>query len=73
MGAGSDCYNEYTAFHLFEEYLEVCCTFKYHAWENFGGKKLVNFVNCELFAKIFVISIHRYTENVFDIFADCSL
>lgn len=22
MGAGSDCYNEYTAFHLFEEYLE---------------------------------------------------
>lgn len=23
MGAGSDCYNEYTAFHLFEEYLEV--------------------------------------------------
>ena len=27
MGAGSDCYNEYTAFHLFEEYLEVCCVF----------------------------------------------
>ena len=25
MGAGSECYNEYTAFHLFEEYLEVYC------------------------------------------------
>ena len=23
MGAGSECYSEYTAFHLFEEYLEV--------------------------------------------------
>ena len=30
------------------------------------GKKLVNH---QLFAKIFLVNIHRYTENVFGIFA----
>ena len=29
--------------------------------------------NCELFAKIFITNIHRYTENVFDICTNCSL
>ena len=29
------------------------------------GEKLMNLVNCELFAKIFLIDIHRYTKNVF--------
>ena len=28
------------------------------AWEKF-----VNLVNCELFAKIFLVNIHRYTKN----------
>ena len=41
--------------------------------ENFGRGKLANSVNCELFAKIFLTHIHRYTENVFGICTDCSL
>ena len=32
-----------------------------------------NLLNHELFAKIFFANIHRYTENVFGIYTDCSL
>ena len=32
-----------------------------------------NLANCELFAKIFLASIHRYTKTVFGIWTDCSL
>ena len=35
-----------------------------------AGEKLAN---RELFAKIFLTNIHRYTENVFGICTDCSL
>ena len=39
------------------------------------GKILVQekIVNCELFAKIFLANIYRYTENVFGMCTDCSL
>ena len=37
------------------------------------GKKLANLANRELFAKIFPTNIHRYTQNVFGIYTDCSL
>ena len=37
------------------------------------GEKLANLVNHELFAKIFLINIHRYTENVYGICTDRSL
>ena len=33
------------------------------------GEKLGNLVNCELFAKIYLTNIHRYTKNVFSIYA----
>ena len=36
-------------------------------------KKLAKLTNCELFAKIFLANIHRYTENVFGMCTDCSL
>ena len=39
----------------------------YHARKNFGGGKLANLADCELFAKIFLTNIHRYTKNVFGI------
>ena len=42
--------------------------FVYQSQKNFGGEKLVN---CELLAKIFLVTIH--TENVFGIYTDCSL
>ena len=42
----------------------------YHTLENFGGGKLANLVNHELFAKNFLTNIHRCTNNVFGI---CSL
>ena len=45
----------------------------YHTQEIFGGEKLANLVDSELFAKIFLTNIHRYTENVFGICTDCSL
>ena len=32
-----------------------------------AGEKLANLVNRELFAKIFLPNIHRYTKNVFSI------
>ena len=35
-----------------------------------AGEKLLNH---ELFTKIFLINIHRYTKNVFGICTDCSL
>ena len=38
-----------------------------------AGEKLTNFENHELFAKIFLPNIHRYTENVFGICTDCNL
>ena len=38
-----------------------------------AGKRLVNLVNCQLFAKIFLTNSHRYTDNVFGICTDCSL
>ena len=48
--------------------------------ENFGrGKSVVAaaelsyLANCELLIKIFLTNIHRYTENVFGIYTDCSL
>ena len=37
------------------------------------GEKLANLENHELFAKIFLVIIHRYTENVFGIFTHCNL
>ena len=37
------------------------------------GKKLVNLANCELFTKIFLANVHRYTENVFGMCTDSSL
>ena len=37
------------------------------------GKKMANLANRELFTKIFLNNIHRYTENVFGICTDCSL
>ena len=37
------------------------------------GKKLVNLVNCKLFAKIFLTNIHSYTKNAFCICTNCSL
>ena len=36
------------------------------------GEKLVNVVNCELFAKIFFANIHRYAKNIFGV-CTCSL
>ena len=39
----------------------------------FWWEKLANLGNRELFAKIFLANIHRYTENVYDICTDCSL
>ena len=39
----------------------------------FWGGKLANLVNREVFVKIFLTNIHRYTENVFGICTDCSL
>ena len=41
--------------------------------KNLAGEKLVNLVNHELFAKIFLVNIHRYTENVLGICTDCRL
>ena len=38
-----------------------------------AGEKLVNLANCELFTKIFLANVHRYTENVFGIYTNCSL
>ena len=35
--------------------------------------KLVNLLNCELFAKILLTSIDRYMENVYAIYTDCCL
>lgn len=40
MGAGSDCYNEYTAFHLFEEYLEVYCVCNYFVFASFSTARV---------------------------------
>ena len=37
------------------------------------GKILVNLANRELFTKIFLTNIHKYTENVFGICTVCSL
>ena len=37
------------------------------------GKKLANLENPELFAKVFLAIIHRYTENVFSICTYCNL
>ena len=37
------------------------------------GEKLANLASHELFTKIFLANIHRYTENVFGIYTDCSL
>ena len=37
------------------------------------GKKMANLANRELFTKIFLNNIHRYTKNVFGICTDCSL
>ena len=50
------------------EYLTVAQGYTVH------GKILVRkkLTNCELFTKIFP-NIHRYTENIFDIYTDCSL
>ena len=42
----------------------------YHTRENFGKGKLANLANGELFAKIFLTNIYRYTENVFSISTD---
>ena len=36
--------------------------------ENFGGEKLANLANCELFTKLLFTNIHRYTKNVFYIY-----
>ena len=41
--------------------------------DKFGGEKMTNLVNWELFAKIFLANIHKYTENVRGICPDCSL
>ena len=38
-----------------------------------AGRKLADLVNHELFAKIFLTSIHRYTKNVLGNNTDCSL
>ena len=38
-----------------------------------AGEKLVNLTNREVFAKIFLANIHRYTENVFGKCTDVSL
>ena len=38
-----------------------------------AGKKLVNLTNHELFTKIFLANIHRYTKNVFGTCTNCSL
>ena len=47
---------------------------EYRTWKNFGGEKIVlNLANRDLFAKIFLTNIHRYTETVFGICIDCSL
>ena len=61
-----ECLPKVTLYQLF-------ISFNYRTWENFGREKMVNQANCELFAKIFLTDIHRYTENVFGIYTDCSL
>ena len=38
-----------------------------------AGGKLANLVNRELFAKIYLADIHRYTKIIFGICTDCSL
>ena len=38
-----------------------------------AGEKLMNLANCKLFTKIFLVIIHRYIENAFGIYTDCSL
>ena len=39
-----------------------------------AGEKLVNLVNHKLFTKMFIVNIHRYTNNVFGICTDdCNL
>ena len=46
----------------------------YYTWEIFGRGKLVNLVNHKLFTKMFIVNIHRYTNNVFGICTDdCNL
>ena len=52
------------------DYIILCIC---HTQENFGGGKFVNLANRELFTKNFLTNIHRYTENVFGIYTDCSL
>ena len=42
----------------------------YCKWEIFGRGKLENLASHELFAKIFLSNIDRYTENVFGICTD---
>ena len=55
--------------------LTICCINHvaiqlYRTWKNFGGKKLASLANRELFAKIFLASVHKYTKNVFSICTD---
>ena len=38
-----------------------------------AGEKLANLANREPFTKILLANIHRYTENVYAIYTDCSL
>ena len=44
-----------------------------HTRENLDIGKLTNLVNYELYDKVFLANIHRYTKNVFGICTDCSL
>ena len=46
------------------------CTAHRIFWQ---GIKLVNLENHELFTKIFLANIHRYTKNVFGICTHCNL
>ena len=44
--------------------MECCIPYTGKFW---WGETFANLANCELFAKIFLTNIHRYTEDVFGI------